>query len=386
MKTLNDMDVRNKRVLLRAGFDMPLDDNGEISDDSRIKETLPTIRLILDKGCSQLVIYSHMGRPKSKDDKKLRNDVVARKLSELLGMEVFKLDDCVGIPIRLDKKIVMMENLRFHKEEEANDEAFAKQLASQGDVFVNDAFSVLHRAHASIVGIPKYIPSCAGLLVEKEINALQLKNPERPLIGILGGSKISTKFSLIQELLKKVDKLLLGGAMIFTFYKAMGYEIGKSLYEESEIPKAKELLKEKKIILPVDIVVAQEIKDTPHHFAVPVNKIPTTWIGLDLGRETIELFEKEIDNAKTIVWNGPLGYFEAPAFAQATNVVAFYLAQSGKKVIVGGGDTVAALENLNIKDKFFHVSTGGGASMEVLAGNPMPGLIALEENEKKFFV
>ncbi len=391
MKFLKDFNFKGKKVILRAGFDMPLDDQGKISDDTRIRETLPTINYLLDNCCRQLIIISHMGRPKEQVVEKLKNDVVAQKLSELLGKEVVKLNECADAVIPENKSIIILENLRFYKGEEANDEDFSKKLANLADIYVNDAFSVMHREHSSIVGIPKFIPGCAGLLIEKELNALTMENAEKPILGILGGSKISSKFGLIQELLKKVDKLLLGGAMIFTFYKAKGLEIGKSLFEKDEVEKAKLLMNNEKIILPTDIVVAKasRIEDVNHNSeakTITPEKIPVDCMGLDVGQDSVDEFELEMKDAKTVVWNGPLGYFEEPKFAESTKKIANYLADSGKKVIIGGGDTVAALETFGIpKEKFFHVSTGGGASMELIEGKVLPGVKALNDNEVEFF-
>lgn len=391
MKFLRDFDFNGKKVILRAGFDMPLDKNGQISDDTRIKETLPTIKYLLETGCKQLIIVSHMGRPKEKIVETLKNNVVAKKLEELIGQEVVKLDECADAVIPDGKKIVMLENLRFYSDEEANGEEFSKKIAEKGNIYVNDAFSVMHREHASIVGIPKYIPACAGMLVEKELNALKLENAEKPIIGILGGSKISTKFGLIQEMLKNVDRLLLGGAMVFTFYRAKGYEIGKSLFEHDQLETAKLLSNNEKIVLPTDIVVAKAesieyLGDNPEMKTVLPSKIEPGFIGLDLGQDTVDEFELAMKEAKTVVWNGPLGYFENLKFAEATKKIGNYLVNSGKKVVIGGGDTVAAIEKLGIqKEKYYHVSTGGGASMELLAGSVLPGIKALNDNEVEFF-
>jgi len=304
---------------------------------------------------------------------------------------VLKLDQCADAKIPEDKKIIVLENLRFFSGEKSNDEEFSKKLSAMADVYVNDAFSVMHREHASIVGIPKFIPGCAGLLIEKELKALNLENAEKPLMAILGGSKISTKFGIIQELLKKVDKLFLGGAMIFTFYKAKGFGIGNSLFEQDEVEKAKLLLNNEKIVLPTDVVVTsaksleQVTTDSQPKTVTPKN-ITEHDMGLDLGQDSVDEFELAMKEAKTIVWNGPLGYFENPKFAESTKKIANFLASSDKKVIIGGGDTVAALEKLNVpKDKFFHVSTGGGASMEIVEGKVLPGVKALDENEIEFF-
>ncbi|RJQ18222.1 phosphoglycerate kinase [Candidatus Woesearchaeota archaeon] len=382
MKTLKDVELQGQRVLMRTGFDMPLDEAGNITDDVRIKDNIDSIHYALNNGCKQLILLAHMGRPDGKNVEKLRMDVVAKKLSELLKLPVKKLDECIDIDLP-DDRIILLENLRFHKEEEKNDDAFARKLASYGDVYVDDAFSNLHRAHASIVGIPKYLPGCIGFLVEKELKNLDFTHAERPFVCIMGGSKISTKFGLIKELVNKVDHMILGGAMIFTFYKAKGWEIGKSLHEDDFIMNAKMLLNNEKIILPEDIVVASEIKPDAIIKTVPASAIPADMIGLDIGPDSVHNFKVILENAKTIFWNGPMGYFEIPAFAEGTKKLAEYLANSGKKVIAGGGDTEAAIEGF--KEKFFHVSSGGGASLELLEGKKLPGIAVLEENEKLFF-
>jgi phosphoglycerate kinase len=384
MKTIKDINIDGKKVILRAGFDMPLDANGQITDDSRIKETIPTIKYIIERA-RQLIIISHMGRPEGKVVDKLRNDVVKRKLEQLLGMEVVKLDSCLNIIIPEDKKIVLLENLRFHIGEEKNDPEFAKKLASYADIYCDEAFSVMHRDAASITGITKYLPGCVGFLVEKELKYLNINEPARPMIAILGGSKISTKLPVINELLKKTDYLLLGGAMIFTFYKAKGIEIGKSLFEKDQVDMAKLLLNNEKLILPVDVVVASEAKEGVISRTVSVNNIPADQIGLDLGPESVRNFQKILDSAKTIVWNGPLGKFETKPFDTATNDIGRYLTNLNAVVIVGGGETADAIDRLGIKEKLTHVSTGGGASLEMLSGKKLPGISALEENEIEFF-
>ncbi|MEM4259871.1 MAG: phosphoglycerate kinase [Candidatus Woesearchaeota archaeon] len=384
MKTIKDININGKKVILRAGFDMPLDENGNITDDSRIKETIPTIKYIIERA-RQLIIISHMGRPEGKIVAKLKNDVVKRKLEQLLGVEVIKLDSCINITIPNDKKIILLENLRFHIGEEKNDPEFAKKLASYADIYCNEAFSVMHRDAASITGITRYLPGCVGFLVEKELKYLNLGNAQRPMVAILGGSKISTKLPVINELLKKTDYLLLGGAMIFTFYKAKGYEIGKSLYEKDQLDMAKLLLNNEKLVLPTDVVVAKEIKEYAENKTVNVEQIPPEYIGLDIGEESVKRFRKILDKAKTIVWNGPLGKFETKPFDTATNDIARYLTQLNAIVIVGGGETADAIDRLGIKEKITHVSTGGGASLEMLSGKVLPGIKALEENEIEYF-
>jgi len=381
MRTIKDMNFDDKRVLIRVDYNVPLDDNGDITSDNRIKETLPTIKYILEHNCRQIILMSHLGKPEGKVVDKLKMDKVALRLEKLLGMTVVKLDDCINIKIP-DAKIILLENLRFHAEEEANDEAFSKRLSVLGDIYVNDAFGTMHRAHASTVGVTKFIPGCIGFLVEKELKYLNLEKAERPFIAILGGAKISTKFSVIKELLKKVDFLLLGGAMVFTLYKANGLEVGKSLYEENFLTEAKLLLNNEKIILPDDIVVAKSKDEERDIMTVQEHNIPLDMIGLDIGEDSVALFKDYINRAKTIFWNGPLGYFENPLFAKSTNEIAQYLAESGKTVIIGGGDTEEAI--LPWKDKFTHVSTGGGASLEFISGKELPAIKALKENEIEF--
>jgi len=381
MRTIKDMNFDDKRVLIRVDYNVPQDHDGNITSDNRIKESLPTIRYILEHNCKQIILMSHLGKPDGKFVEKLKMDKIADRLEKLLGMGVAKVDDCINIKIP-DAKIVMLENLRFHPEEELNNEDFAKRLSVLADVYVNDAFGTMHRAHASTAAIAKFLPGCIGFLVEKELKYLDLSNAERPFIAILGGAKISTKFGVIKELLKKVDYLLLGGAMIFTLYKAKGYNVGKSLYEEQFLAEAKLLLNNEKIILPDDIVVAKVIEVDAETMVVPDFDIPNEWIGLDIGHESVQLFKDYINRSKTVFWNGPLGYFEIPKFATATNDVAEYLANSGKTVIIGGGDTEEAI--LPWKQKFTHVSTGGGASLEFITGKELPAVRALKENEIEF--
>lgn len=381
MRTIKDFNFDNKRVLIRVDYNVPLDDNGEVISDTRIKESIPTIKYILEHNAKQVLLMSHLGKPDGKVVDKLKMDKVAEKVEELLKMPVLKLDDCVDIKIP-DARIIMLENLRFHAEEEKNDEHFSERLSKIADVYVNDAFGTMHRAHASTTGITKFLPGCIGFLVEKELKYLTLKDPERPFIAILGGAKISTKMPVIKELIKKVDYLLLGGAMIFTLYKAKGYEIGKSLYEEEYITEAKMLLNNEKIILPDDIVCATSKSADAEVTIVPEDIIPKDFIGLDIGPDSINLFKIYLDKAKTIFWNGPLGYFEIEKFGESTRKIAEYLADSGKCVIIGGGDTEEAI--LPFKSKYTHVSTGGGASLEYISGKELPAIKALKENEIEF--
>lgn len=387
MRTIKEMNLDNKRVIIRVDYNVPMDDDGEITSDTRIKESLETIKYILEHNCKQIILMSHLGKPDGKVMSRFKLDKVSERLEKLLGLKVNKLDDCIGviIPEPVESKIIMLENLRFHPEEEANDKVFAEKLAALGDIYVNDAFGTMHRAHASTAAITKFLPGCIGFLVEKELkylNLSDLKSTQKPFIAILGGSKISTKFGVIKELLKKVDYLLLGGAMIFTLYKAKGYNVGKSLYEEQFLSEARILLNNEKIILPDDVVIAKAISTDTEIKNVSDFDIPDDWIGLDIGHESIQLYKDYINRAKTVFWNGPLGYFEIPQFATATNEIAEYLANSGKIVVIGGGDTEEAI--LPWKNKFTHVSTGGGASLEYITGKELPAIRALKENEIEF--
>lgn len=397
MRLLKDFKFENKRVLVRAGFDVPFDENGNIADDKRIKATLPTLKHLLEQN-AKIIIISHNGRPKGQVIEKLKMDRVAERIGELLNIHVDKLDDCVGDDVKKHigqmkpKDIVVLENLRFHKEEKEKDvsvrEQFAEQLADLAEAYVNDAFAVCHREEASITDIPKFIPAFAGKLVEKEISVISkiLSRPEKPFVAILGGAKVSDKIKLIENLLKKVDVILLGGAMVFTFYKSLNMETGKSIVEDEQLKLAKKLLKKanKKIVLPTDIIVANKIDQDAVTQIVKSDEIPQDYIGLDLGPETVEIYKNMLKDAKTVVWNGPLGYFEIEKFANATIEIAKCLADSKAKTIVGGGDSAAAVDKLGLTDKMTHVSTGGGAFLEFLEGKELPGIKAMEKNEKKF--
>jgi|FLOH01.1.fsa_nt_gi phosphoglycerate kinase len=372
MRTLSQINITGKRVLLRSDLNVPLKDNGEIADDFKIKKSLKTIKYIL-KHAKQVIILTHLGRPEGKKDPKYKVDNIALRLMKYLGRTVAKLDDCVDIIIP-EEKIVLLENVRFHKEEMDNDPGFAKKLASHADIYVNDAFGVSQRKHASLVGVAKILPSCAGLLVEDEIKHLDFKLVEKPFVVIMGGSKLSTKFPVINSLIPKVDKLLLGGAMIFTFYKADNLQIGNSLYEEDQIVTARLLLHNEKIVLPKDILVGKDTNDNSPTI-VYTNGISKNKIGLDIGPETVELFKKELKKAKTIFWNGPLGYYESETYAQATYEIAKFLANSNARVIIGGGDSVTVIDKLGLREQFAHISTGGGASLEYIQSGT---LVALE--------
>jgi len=385
LSTLKDVNVSGKRVLVRVDFNVPLDESNSIKDDARIRAALPTIKYLLDKNCS-IILMSHLGRPKGKVIDGLRMDPVAGKLSELLNVKVRKLDNCVGpevaeaVKMMTGRKVILLENLRFHKEEEANDPSFAKKLASFADIYVNDAFGASHRAHASVVAITKFIPGCAGLLLQKELEALNslLTDPKKPFVAVLGGVKVSDKVKLIQNLLKKIDKLLVGGAMAFTFLKAMGYEVGKSKIENDFVNQAKKLMESGKIVLPVDAVVGDKLDKTARAKIVPVDGIAPDMLGLDIGPKTVSLFKKELDSARTVMWNGPMGVFEFPQFATGTVEIAKHISELNAKTVIGGGDTIAALKISHVGGTFTHISTGGGAMLEFLEGKTLSAIDALE--------
>jgi 3-phosphoglycerate kinase len=392
-KTIEDISVKGKRVLVRCDFNVPMDENKNITDDIRIKSALPTIRYLVDNN-AKVILMSHLGRPKGEPNKEYSLEPVAKRLAELLQREVvFAADDkVVGVNAKKAVEemqagdVVLLENVRFRKEEEKNDPAFAKELASLGDIFVNDAFGTAHRAHASTAGASDYLPCVSGYLIEKEIDIMgkALQDPERPLVAILGGAKVSDKIGVIQNLLEKVDTLLIGGGMAYTFLKALGYEIGKSLLEEDKISLAKELLdkaKEKgvKLLLPSDVVIAKELKEGVEHSVVSVKNIPADNMGLDIGPETAENFAKEMRNAKTVIWNGPMGVFEIPEFAAGTKAIAEAAAESKATTIIGGGDSAAAVEQLGFANKMTHISTGGGASLKFLEGKILPGIKVIQD-------
>lgn len=393
--TIDSLDLRGKRVLVRVDFNVPLDENLNITDDIRITSSLPTIKKIISEG-GKAILMSHLGRPKGGPNPKFSLKPTAIRLGELLGKEVKLAPDCIGNEVKslVDKMnngdVVVLENVRFHSEEEKNDPAFARQLAELGDIYVNDAFGSAHRAHASTEGITKFIKtSAAGYLMQKELEYLgtAIFNPTRPYCAILGGAKISGKIDVISNLLDKVDTLIVGGGMAFTFFKAQGKEIGKSLLEEEKIQLAGEVLEKAKksgvkLLLPVDVVVANEFKNESPSSIVHIDHIPSDKMGLDIGPETINLFRQEIDSSKTIVWNGPMGVFEMDNFAAGTFAIAKSLAnatRSGAVTVIGGGDSAAAIAKANLADKVSHVSTGGGASLEFLEGKILPGVAALTD-------
>lgn len=390
--TLNDLDAGGKRVLVRVDFNVPLDKKtGEISDDKRIRESLPTIKFLVERN-AKVILCSHLGRPDGRIINSLRMDKVADKLHQLLNKKIKKLNDCVGSYVaeeagNLNKgDILLLENLRFHPEEEANDKEFSKQLADLAELYVNDAFGACHRAHASIYGVAKHLKSAAGFLVEKELRIMgkALEAPDKPFIGILGGAKIADKIKVIENMLAKVDKLLIGGAMVFTFYKAQGRNVGKSMVEEEQVGLAKKLLQSKKILLPVDIVVADTFDANANSSIVGADSIPNGWMGLDIGPETIKIYNEILKGAKTVVWSGPLGVFEFDKFADGTREIAKFLSGLSAVTIVGGGDSTAAIEKFGYADKLTHVSTGGGATLEFLEGKKLPGIVALEDSYKRF--
>ena len=410
-RTVRDIEVQDKRVLVRVDFNVPLTtehrDSGEggaeassftiegptrtVADDTRIRAALPTINYLLQHK-AKVILMSHLGRPKGKVVDELRLGPVAARLSELLDRPVRQLADCVGSEVEAavadmqPGDVILLENTRFHPEEKSNDPDFARQLASLADTFVNDAFGAAHRAHASVVGVTRYLPSVAGCLLEKEIAFLgqALTAPEHPFVAILGGAKISSKIGVMDSLLTKVDGLLVGGGMANTFLKAQGHEIGQSLVEDDSLGLARETLKiaGEKLVLPVDVVVADRFAAEAGSKTVSVRLVPEDWLILDIGPETVELFERHMADAKTVVWNGPLGVFEFPRFAAGTEAIARFLANLEALTIVGGGDVVAAVRQAGVADRIDHVSTGGGASLEFLEGKELPGVAALEDKRK----
>ena len=384
-RSVRDLDVGGKRVLVRVDFNVPVKD-GEVTDDTRIRRALPTIRYLLSEGARPILI-SHLGRPKGEPDPKYAMDPVAERLGELLGEPVKKLDAAVGPEVveALEdwdgRGVVLLENSRFYPGETKNDPDLADQLASLADVYVDDAFGAAHRAHATTVGVAERLPAAAGLLLEEEIDYLDavLDNPERPFVAILGGAKVSDKLGVIESLLGTADSLLVGGAMCFTFFKALGYEIGNSLVEDDYLEEARRLMGEadERLILPVDVVVADAMEDGVETETVPVDAIPAGKLGLDIGHDTVALFERHISDARTIFWNGPMGVFEIDAFAGGTEGVAKAVADSGATSVVGGGDSVAAVNKLGLEGEMSHISTGGGASLEYVEGKELPGVAVL---------
>ena len=392
-KTIEDIDVNGKRVLVRCDFNVPFDAEGNIADPKRITEALPTIKYLASHG-ARVILCSHLGRPKGEFNMKYSLAPVAKYLSNALGQEVKMASDVVGESAKSiaaslqDGEVELIENVRFHKEEEKNDPAFAKELASLADIYVNDAFGTAHRAHASTAGVADYLPAVCGYLIQKEITIMgrALSDPKRPFVAILGGAKVSDKIGVITNLLDKVDTLIIGGGMAYTFMKALGYSIGTSICENDKVDLAKEMMakaKEKgvKFLIPVDNVVATEYKADAEYKTVNSDTIPDGWMGLDIGPKTRELFSNALNGAGTVVWNGPMGVSEWEHFAAGTIAVAKAVAESGAISIIGGGDSAAAVEKLGYADKMTHISTGGGASLEFLEGRVLPGIACLNEKE-----
>ncbi len=390
-RTIEDIqDLKGKKVLMRVDFNVPMDkETGAITDETRIQGALPSIKYLYQHG-AKVILCSHLGRPKGEFNMKYSLAPVAKRLAELVDTNVIMAKDVVGedaqkcIANMKDGEIVLLENVRFHAEEEKNDPAFAKQLASLADLYVNDAFGTAHRAHASTAGCADYLPAYSGYLIEKEVSVMgkALENPERPFVAILGGAKVKDKIGVITNLLDKVDTLIIGGGMAFTFLKAQGYEIGDSLLDAERVEFSKELLakaqaKGVKLLIAVDTVIAKEFAADAEHKVVEANAIPQGWQGLDIGPKTRELFADVIKSAKTVVWNGPMGVFEFPAFAEGTKAVAKAMADSDAITIIGGGDSAAAVEQLGFADKMTHISTGGGASLEFLEGLELPGIACI---------
>ena len=390
-KTVKDIDLKGKKVFVRCDFNVPMDENQNITDNTRIVAALPTIKYLLEQNC-KIVLASHLGRPKGEFKPEFSLAPVAKELSKLLDKEVIMAKDVVGEDAMAkaenlkEGEVLLLENVRFHKEETDNDPEFAKKLASMAEVFVNDAFGTAHRAHASTTGIADYLPAVSGFLIEKELKFLgnAVNNPERPFVAILGGAKVSDKIGVIDSLLEKVDTLMIGGGMAYTFFKAQGYEVGNSICEMDKLDLAKnamEKAKQKgvKLMLPVDTKVGKEFKPDTESKTVKWTEIPADWEGFDIGAETIKMFSDELRKAKTVVWNGPLGLFEFEQFAIGTNEIAKVLSEIDATTIIGGGDSAAAVKKAGLEDKMTHISTGGGASLEFLEGKKLPGIECLQD-------
>jgi phosphoglycerate kinase len=390
-KTIQDVDVRGKRVLVRVDFNVPLDESGAITDDTRLRAALPTIRYLLDHGAG-VILMSHLGRPKGRRDETYSLAPVARRLAELLGRPVELAPDCIGPQVEARARalqpgqVLLLENLRFHREEETDDPAFARALAALGNLYVNDAFGSAHRAHASTVGVAAYLPAVSGLLMQKELAALgnALEDPERPFAAVIGGAKVSSKLGVLQHLLTRVNLLLIGGGMANTFLYAQGYGVGRSLLEHDLVPTARALLEEAgrrgvQIVLPLDAVVAERVASDAAYKEADIAAVPPDGYVVDIGPRTRALFARTLASCRTILWNGPMGIFEIAPFAAGTRAIAQAIADSRATSVVGGGDSVAALEELGLTGKMTHVSTGGGATLEFLEGKTLPGVAALND-------
>ena len=390
-KTIKDIDLKGKKVLVRCDFNVPMDEEKNITDNTRIVAAMPTIKYLLENNCA-VILCSHLGRPKGEFKPEFSLQPVAKELSKLLGKEVIMAKDVVGEDATSKAKnlqlgeVMLLENVRYHREETDNDPEFAKKLADMAEIYVNDAFGAAHRAHASTAGVANYLPAVSGFLIEKELQFLgkALNNPERPFVAILGGAKVSDKIGVIDSLLEKVDTLMIGGGMAYTFFKAQGYEVGNSLCELDKLDLAKEAMKKAeangvKLMLPVDTKVGKEFKPDTESKTVAWTEIPEGWEGFDIGEKTIEMFCNELKTAKTVVWNGPLGLFEFDQFAIGTNEIAKTLAKIDATTIIGGGDSAAAVKKAGLEDKMTHISTGGGASLEFLEGKKLPGIECLQD-------
>ena len=389
-KTVRDIDLKDKKVLVRCDFNVPMDENKKITDNTRIVAAIPTIKYLLENNCA-IILCSHLGRPKGEFKPEYSLAPVAEELSKLLGKEVIMAKDVIGEDAKQKAanlkqgQIMLLENVRFHKEETDNSPEFAKELASMAQIYVNDAFGTAHRAHSSTAGVAAYLPAVSGFLIEKELKFLgnAINNPQRPFVAILGGAKVSDKIGVIDSLLDKVDTLMIGGGMAYTFFKSMGYNVGNSICELDKLDLAKSLMEKAKakgvkLMLPVDTKVGKEFKEDTESKTVKYTEIPDGWEGFDIGAETIKMYQDELSKAKTVIWNGPLGLFEFDQFAIGTNAIAEYLGKlENVTTVIGGGDSAAAIEKLGIGDKFTHISTGGGASLEFLEGKKLPGVECL---------
>jgi len=388
-KTVRDIDLKGKKVLVRCDFNVPMDENKNITDNTRIVAALPTIKYLLENNCA-IILCSHLGRPKGEVKPEFSLEPVAKELSRLLEKDVIMAKDVIGEDAKQkaselkNGEIMLLENVRFHKEETDNDPEFSKKLAEYAEVFVNDAFGTAHRAHASTTGVAAYLPAVSGFLIEKELKFLgnAIEKPERPFVAILGGAKVSDKIGVIDSLLDKVDTLMIGGGMAYTFFKAQGYEVGNSICEMDKLDLAKHAMEKAKakgvkLLLPVDTKVGKEFKPDTESKTVAWTEIPKDWEGFDIGEKTIKMFEDELKTAKTVIWNGPLGLFEFDQFAIGTNSIARALSEIDSTTIIGGGDSAAAVEKAGLADKMTHISTGGGASLEFLEGKKLPGIEAL---------